>query len=363
MSSSGFVNLPAPFTQLLLLALALVAGWATHLVAFKLLKQINKRKPTAFLASLISHLAKPAGYALPLLFILIVLGGEIFSGQPYLALAKIGQVVFIMTLAWVFIKCEDVFEDVIRDTFDLTKTDNIRERTIHTQMNYIRKILILVIVIIAAGLILMNFESVRKIGSTLLTSAGVAGIIIGMAAQNTIKNLLAGLQIAFTQPIRYDDVVIVENEWGWIEDITLTYVVVRIWDLRRLVLPLNYFIEHPFQNWTKTNADILGTVFLYVDYTLPLEPLREELKRFVATRDEWDKKVVGLQVTNATDKGIEVRALVSAADSGKAWNLRCALREHLITFIQKNYPQCLIKIRVENSPDKPIVASDQKISG
>ncbi|MBZ0167522.1 MAG: mechanosensitive ion channel family protein [Candidatus Omnitrophica bacterium] len=362
MPSTGFDNLPAPFTQLLLLTLALIAGWAIHLIVFKLLKQINKRKPTVFLASLITHLSKPARYALPLLLVLIVLGGGMFSGQAYMALAKIGQVFFIMTLAWVFIKCEDIFEDVIRDAFDLTKSNNIRERTIHTQMNYIRKLMILVVVIIAAGLILMNFESVRKIGSTLLTSAGVAGIIIGMAAQNSIKNLLAGLQIAFTQPIRYDDVVIVENEWGWIEDITLTYVVVRIWDLRRLVLPLNYFIEHPFQNWTKTNADILGTVFLHADYTLPLEPVREELKRFVATREEWDKKVVGLQVTNATDKGIELRALVSAADSGKAWNLRCALREHLITFIQKNYPQCLIKIRVENSPANPIGVSAQKVS-
>ena len=350
MNGNESLHMPTIAMQIGSIAAAVLAGWIGHKVLFKVLGQWQKRRPTVFLESVIKHLAKPSSYALPLLILLIILGGGMYQDPPYTAVNKIVYVLFIVTLAWVFIKCEDIFEDVIRATFDVSKADNIRERTIHTQMNYIRKIMILVVIVIASGLILMNFEGVRRIGSTLLTSAGVAGILIGMAAQNTLKNLLAGLQIAFTQPIRYDDVVIVENEWGWIEEITLTYVVVRIWDLRRLVLPLHYFIEKPFQNWTKTNADILGTVFLYADYTLPVEAVREELKKFVETREEWDKKAVGLQVTNATDKGIEIRALVSAANSGSAWNLRCAVREHLITFIQENYPQCLIKVRWENTP-------------
>lgn len=345
-----------------LLVAAVLAGWIVHKILFKVLRQWQKRRPSVFMESVIRHLCRPSSYALPTLILLIVLGGEMHAQPPYTGVAKLVYVMFIVTLAWVFIKCEDIFEDVIRSAFDMSKADNIRERTIHTQMNYIRKIMILVVVIIATGLILINFEAVRRIGSTLLTSAGVAGIIIGMAAQNTIKNLLAGLQIAFTQPIRYDDVVIVENEWGWIEEITLTYVVVRIWDLRRLVLPLHYFIEQPFQNWTKTNADILGTVYLYADYTLPVEAVREELKKFVEHQDDWDKKVVGLQVTNATDKGVEIRALVSASNSGKAWNLRCAVREHLITFIQKNYPQCLIKVRWENSPASPDASAPRPVS-
>ncbi|MCA9393949.1 MAG: mechanosensitive ion channel [Candidatus Omnitrophica bacterium] len=354
MNSAESIPLSTLCLQFALLAGAVMAGWIGYRILFSVLGQWQKRHPSVLLESVITHLRKPSRYAIPNLLLLIVLGAEIFSEAPYAGAAKVAQVMFIVILAWLLIKCEDIFEDVIRSTFDVSKADNIRERTIHTQMNYIRKIMILVVIIIATGLILMNFESVRRIGSTLLTSAGVAGIIIGMAAQNTIKNLLAGLQIAFTQPIRYDDVVIVENEWGWIEEITLTYVVVRIWDLRRLVLPLHYFIEQPFQNWTKTSADILGTVYLHTDYTLPVEEIRQELKRFVQDREEWDQKVVGLQVTNATDKGMEIRALVSARNSGQAWNLRCAVREHLITFIQKNYPQCLIKVRIENSPVQPV---------
>lgn len=335
------------------IALAMVAGWALQRILFNAFREWQRKKPSVFMESLLRHLDAPSRYAIPVLLVLMTLSADYFQNSIFLQGAQLLHVIFIITLAWLVIQAENIFEDVIRSTFDMTKADNIRERTIHTQMNYIRKIMILIVVVIATGLILMNFESVRRIGSTLLTSAGVAGIIIGMAAQNSIKNLLAGLQIAFTQPIRYDDVVIVENEWGRIEEITLTYVVVRIWDLRRLVVPLNYFIEKPFQNWTKNNADILGTVIIHADYTLPVDEIREELNRFVQDREEWDKKTVGLQVTNATDKGIEIRALIGATNSGHAWNLRCAIREHLITFIQKKYPQCLVKVRIEGSPSTP----------
>ena len=180
---------------------------------------------------------------------------------------------------------------------------------------------------------LMVFESGRHFGTAIIASAGVAGIIIGFAAQKSIATLLAGFQIALTQPIRIDDVVIVENEWGRIEEITLTYVVVRIWDLRRLVLPITYFIETPFQNWTRTSADILGTVFLHVDYTLPLDSLRSELTRILEGSPLWDRKVNVLQVTDAKPHTLEVRALASAADASAAWDLRCHIREQLIAFI------------------------------
>jgi small-conductance mechanosensitive channel len=193
----------------------------------------------------------------------------------------------------------------------------------------------------------MLFEQVRGLGTSVLASAGVLGIVIGFAAQRTIANLFAGFQLALTQPIRIDDVVIVEGEWGRIEEITLTYVVVRIWDLRRLILPLSYFIERPFQNWTRREADILGTVFLYADYTIPVDALREELKRIAAQSPNWDGKVCGLQVTDATEQTIELRSLVSACDASKAWDLRCEVREKLIAFVQKNYPASLPKVRAE----------------
>ncbi len=197
----------------------------------------------------------------------------------------------------------------------------------------------------------MNFENFRHIGTSLLASAGVAGLIIGFAAQRTIANVLAGFQIALSQPIRIDDVVIVENEWGRIEEITLTYVVVAIWDMRRLVLPISYFIEQPFQNWTRTSADILGTVFLYVDYTIPINEIRKELGRILQQSEYWDGKVWRLHTTEAKEQTVEIRALMSAPDSGAAWELRCEVREKLIEFVQKNYPDGLPKFRTEIQND------------
>ena len=192
----------------------------------------------------------------------------------------------------------------------------------------------------------MTFSEIRKIGVSIIASAGVTGIILGFAAQKIIGGVLAGIQIAITQPIRLDDVVVVENEWGRIEEINLTYVVVRIWDQRRLVLPTTYFIEKPFQNWTKTSSEILGTVFIYTDYTVPLDEIRVELTRLLQNCKYWDGKVNVLQVTNSTEKTVEIRALVSAVDSSTAWDLRVFIRENLIKFLQEKYPDSLPKSRV-----------------
>ena len=204
----------------------------------------------------------------------------------------------------------------------------------------------IILVVIAASAILMNFESARKLGTGLLTSAGILGIIVGFAAQKSIANLLAGFQIAFTQPIRIDDVVVVENEWGKIEEINLTYVVVRIWDQRRLVLPINYFLEKPFQNWTRTTADIWGTVFLYVDHTIPVNNLKEKLKALLESTPLWDGKVQVLQVTDIKEKTVELRCLMSAKDSPTAFDLRCYIREKMLEYIQQKYPESLPKTRV-----------------
>jgi small-conductance mechanosensitive channel len=204
-----------------------------------------------------------------------------------------------------------------------------------------------IVALLALAFILFQFDEVRELGMGLLTSAGVAGIIIGLAAQKSIANLLAGFQIAFTQPIRIDDVVIVEGEWGRIEEITLTYVIVRIWDERRLVVPLRYFIEKAFQNWTRKTAQLLGTVYLYVDYRLPIDSLRKELDRLLEENDLWDGRVSKIQVTDSKQDNVEIRALMSAANAGDAWDLRCEIREQLIAFIQKEYPDSLPRMRIE----------------
>jgi small-conductance mechanosensitive channel len=223
----------------------------------------------------------------------------------------------------------------------------------YTQLRIVKRIVTVIIIIIGFAAILMTFEKVRQLGTSLLASAGIAGIIIGFAAQRSLATLFAGLQIAFTQPIRIDDVVIVENEWGRIEKITLTYVVVRIWDLRRLVLPITYFTEKPFQNWTRIKSEILGTVFIYVDYTASAQKIREKYFEIVEQSKLWDGKVRNLQVTNTTERTMELRVLMSAKDASAAWDLRCEVREKLIDFIQQNYPDALPKVRGEILGDKP----------
>ena len=238
---------------------------------------------------------------------------------------------------------------------DITVEDNLRSRKLHTQINILEKVVIFVIVLITVASILLSFDGIRQIGIGIFASAGVAGIIIGLSAQKVVGALLAGIQIAITQPFRIDDAVLVENEWGWIEEINLTYVVVRIWDKRRLVLPSTYFLEKPFQNWTRTNADIIGTVFLYTDYTIDFEELRTELTRLLNQTPLWDKNVNVLQVTDSKETTIEIRILVSAKNSPTSWDLRVYIREKMISFIQANYPDSLPKTRITLSQESAFV--------
>jgi small-conductance mechanosensitive channel len=188
---------------------------------------------------------------------------------------------------------------------------------------------------------------VRNLGASLLASAGIAGLVVGIAARPILGNLLAGLQIALTQPIRIDDVVVVEGEWGRIEEIGAAYVVVAIWDQRRLVLPLQYFIEKPFENWTRAASELLGTVFLWVDYGMPVDLLREELRRVCEASPDWDRRVAEIQVTEAGERAVQLRVLVSARDASRAWDLRCHVRERLIDYVRREHPEFLPRLRAE----------------
>ena len=255
---------------------------------------------------------------------------------------------FILFLAtWLLIRIIHISRDVILGRYDISAKDNLKARRIYTQIKVIERIIVIVVLILAVAAALMSFPRIKQLGVSLLASAGIFGIILGFAAQKTLGNLIAGFQIAMSQPVRLDDVVIVENEWGRIEEINLIYVVVKIWDQRRLVIPISYFIEHPFQNWTRTSADILGTVYIYADYTVPVGEVRKALTGILNESEYWDKKVDVLQVTNATEKTVELRALMSAENSSIAWSLRCQVREKLLDYLQKNHPQCLPKTRVE----------------
>jgi small-conductance mechanosensitive channel len=311
----------------------------------RFLISLSKRSDGGWDDVMLPLAGKAVRRTLPL--IALMLGAPALATSP--ALEQIfrngASLLLIAVIAFVLFQVVDGISALLLRQYRLDVSDNLQARAIHTQVLVLRKVAVSVIGIFTLASMLMVFDSVRQFGASILASAGIAGIIVGFAAQQSIATLLAGFQIALTQPIRVDDVVIVENEWGRIEDITLTYVVVRIWDLRRLVVPITYFIERPFQNWTRTSADLLATVYLYVDYGVPLEPLRAELTRVLSASRLWDKKVNVLQVTDAKEHTLELRALASAADASQAWDLRCEVRERLVDFLQKNYPDSLPKFR------------------
>jgi small-conductance mechanosensitive channel len=262
------------------------------------------------------------------------------------------SLVLIGGVAFVLFELLNAAEAVVLQQYRIDVADNLEARKIHTQVRVLKKVAVVVIGIVTLASVLMVFEPVRQLGTSILASAGIAGIIVGLAAQRSIATLLAGFQIAITQPIRIDDVVIVEGEWGQVEDITLTFVVVRIWDLRRLVVPITYFIERPFENWTRRSADILGTVFLHVDYTVPVQEIRDELNRILSVSPRWDGRVNVLQVTAVRERTLELRALASARDASQAWDLRCEVREKLIDFIRRRHPDSLPQVRVAASVER-----------
>ncbi len=261
-------------------------------------------------------------------------------------------ILLILAFSFLIVRGVNAIQSALMSRHRMDVPDNVSARRIYTQVSVIRKIIVTAIVIIATGSILMLFDPVRQFGTSILASAGIAGVVIGFAAQKTLGNVLAGIQIALTQPLLIDDIVMVEGEFGQIEEITLTYVTVRTWDLRRLILPITYFVEKPFQNWSRVSTDLLGTVILYLDYQVPMAELRKELKRLVENHPKWDRKVCGLQVTDTKEHVIEVRALMSGTDPGKLGDLRCDVREGLIQFLVRNYPESLPRNRNINVDDE-----------
>ncbi len=334
-----------------ILAAAAAGVYALSAVVLKIAEHIF-RKRALELAHYILHRCKKPVYLAAVFFALASVIPVLPASPELIDLSRhVMSIGIIAVVAWLGIRVSALLEQYIVSQYDIEQKDNLRSRKIRTQFQILQRIIVVIIFIIAISSMLMTFEKVRQFGTSILASAGIAGIIIGFAAQRSIATLFAGLQIALTQPIRLDDVVIVENEWGRIEEITLTYVVVRIWDQRRLVLPITYFTEHAFQNWTRTTSDILGTVYVYVDYTIPVQEIREAFFSMLDASELWDKKVRVLQVTNATERTVELRALMSASDASTAWSLRCEMREKLIAYIQKHYPQSLPRVRALFEPD------------
>jgi len=278
--------------------------------------------------------------------------------------AKGTSILLIVAVALICFQAVGLAEKVVLLKFDVSVADNLRARKIHTQLQVLSKTVYIFIGVFTVASILMLFEEVRHLGTSILASAGVVGVILGFAAQKTIANLFAGFQVALAQPIRMDDVVIVGGEWGRIEEITLTYVVVHIWDDRRLIVPLSDFIEKSFENWTRVSAQLLGSVLLWVDYSLPLDETRQAVRQIIEASPLWDRRFWNLQVSDASERTMQIRVLCTAADSSKAWDLRCEVREKLILFIQKHHPRSLPRFRADWEPrEEGEVTQGRRMSG
>ena len=300
-----------------------------------------------FLRSVLAATKGPTRLGLLLIALAIALPTTPLAGETADLLARLLGLVTICLLGWVALTALHIGADLYLSRFRLDLADNLLARKHVTQVRVLERVLEVVIVLVTIGFALMTFDAVRQFGVTLFASAGVAGIIAGLAARPVLSNFFAGVQLAVAQPIRIDDAVIVENESGTIEEITFSYVVVKLWDLRRMVVPLSYFIEKPFQNWTRTGGELIGSVFLYVDPTAPVEAIRDKLTEIVAQSKLWNGKVVNLQVSDCKETTIELRALVSADTASAVWDLRCDVREKLIDFLQRDYPTALPRRRYE----------------
>jgi len=341
-----------PWGRFALVAFAIVA---VTQIAHRLLRPVVARLASfsTMLSALVRRCDRPVQALVPLLAIQLALQG---LPEDMVALAAVEHVNALLTIAaatWLAVAAIRGVGDGVIALHPSTAADNLSARRIETQTRVLTRITSSAALLAGVAFVLMTFPRARQFGASLLASAGVAGLIVGIAARSVFSNLLAGLQIALAQPIRIDDVLIVEGEWGHVEEITATYVVLRLWDERRLVVPLGWFIEHPFQNWTRRSADILGTVTLWTDYTLPVEPIRREARRLCEASPHWDRRVCVVQVTDASERAMQLRILVSSAASGANFDLRCALREGLIDFIQREHPAALPTLRARLADERP----------
>lgn len=295
---------------------------------------------------LLRYTAAPARHLLPLFLLQFAwLAAPELNYVPVLALLT--RLLMVAALAWLAIRCISAVSDAIVAAQPVNQRDNLEARQTQTQAVVISRVSKVVVVILGFALALLTIPGARALGTSLLASAGLAGIVAGVAARPVLGNLIAGMQIALSQPFRIDDVLIVKGEWGRVEEITSTYVSLMIWDERRLVIPLQWFVENSFENWTRHGSELLGTVFWWVDFRMPLEPLRQELQRLCEASEEWDGRLCQLLVVDVSDRAMQIRALVSAADSGTAWNLRCKIREAMIYFMQEHHSDYLPRQRNE----------------
>lgn len=328
---------------------AVVLSLIAHRIVFWLAARLARRKDARLSHSFVQRAQRPALFIFPLMALVSALPAAPLPPDVRVVLQRVLGLGVIAAVGWTVVLLVELLSDVIYFRYAIDIADNLTARRIRTQTQVLNRVAVVAVILLTVAIMLMTFPSVRHIGISLLASAGLAGLVVGMAARSTLASLIAGIQIALTQPIRLDDALVVEGEWGWVEEIGMTYVVIRIWDWRRLVVPLTYFIEKPFANWTRTSSELMGTVMIYTDYSVRIEEVRQELRRLLEASNLWNGKVWSLQVTDATERTIQLRALMSASDSSRLWDLRCYVREGLIRFIESKYPESLPRARESNS--------------
>ena len=340
------LNLGPPWVTTVLAALlAAVVAIVLHLLVRAVLRRVVREDRNVVLSAMLERTQRPAGVAWPLLAMQLAWQAAPNDLQGIELVRHTNGLALIAALTWLIMGVIGGLADGLIARHPSTMEDNLQARRIQTQTRVLSRCAMVLVVIAGIAMALMTFPGAKQLGASLLASAGVLGIVGGLAAKPVFANLIAGLQLALAQQLRLDDVLIVKGEWGRVEEITGTYVVLKIWDERRLIVPLQWFIENPFENWTRTGAQLLGTVFLYVDYKTPVDAIRREAHRITEAAPEWDQRVFQVAVTDANDKTMQVRILVSARDSGRAFDLRCKIREGVLAFLAREHPDCLPMVR------------------
>jgi small-conductance mechanosensitive channel len=343
---NGLSWAPDNVVGLLILGLAALIALSIHRTMLRLLRRLLRdRHP--YLRSFLTPTTALTRVALLILALFIALPATPFDSETTAIIAPILLLATIGAIGWAAIAAVNMSADLYLLRFRLDTADNVLARKHLTQVRMLTRTVNTFLVMLTLGIALMTFEPVRQYGISLFASAGVAGLVAGIAARPVLSNLIAGIQLAMTQPIRIDDGVLVENEFGRVEEITSTYVVIRLWDLRRLIVPLTYFIEKPFQNWTRESSSLIGSVLLYVDYTAPVERLRQKVTEIVTASKLWDGTLVKLQVLETMESALQLRVIASARTSSDAFDLRCEIREKLVDWMQREIPSALPRTRQE----------------
>ena len=350
------------FNQISALAAAWVPPWVYALLLFAAIlggglalqalitRALNKRPPNwqAFARQAWHRTRRLLRFMIALFAAGVSLQFVDISASAHSVARHILGALFTVQLGWIVLVVVNIAMDRYLFGFKMDAEDNLLARKAVTQMRVVRRAVNALLVLLTAGFALMSFDEVRQFGISLFASAGLAGIVAGLAARPLLENLIAGLQLAFTQPVRIGDAVVINNEWGFVEEIGSVYIVVRLWDWRRQVVPLSYLFQNPFTNWTRSSSSIIGTVMIYADYTLPMDPIRARATEIVRSSPLWDGQVVNVQVSDAREQVMEVRVLASASNSGRAWDLRCEIREKLIAYIRDEFPYGLPRVRRED---------------